>query len=110
MATTVRARPGVLGEISISNIQNIKPNIESLTRELDNFHIYDSEKENFCQPRVTVVQEDEALATIEDDDAFQAPSAAPDAGDFIFCDGENTISATSQGMSLRRLSLWSRVC
>ena len=98
MVTTSRARPGVLGEISLGNIQNIKPNIESLTRELDNFHIYESEKENYCQQRATIIHEDRPIFSGEAT-TLQAPSSAPDAECLIFCDSENALSATSEGNS-----------
>ncbi|SPQ27669.1 1ff71f15-ebca-414c-984f-9426cd9d1187 [Thermothielavioides terrestris] len=55
MATTARPRPRieldaqstVLGELPLGNIQNIKPNtIDSLARQLDDFHIHCNDKEN----------------------------------------------------------------
>ncbi|KAL2257065.1 hypothetical protein VTK26DRAFT_716 [Humicola hyalothermophila] len=64
MATVARSQPGVssdnlrgnpcsvLGELPLGIIQNVKSNaIESLTRELDNFHIHstDKDKENLYE-------------------------------------------------------------
>jgi hypothetical protein len=63
MATTARPRDHVtnhstaLGELPLSNIQNTKPrvaSIEALTRQLNDLHIYGSDKENKSAPHVEV--------------------------------------------------------
>jgi hypothetical protein len=112
MATTLRSRPcaeldihddhshkeapldtttSALGELPLNNIHNIRrrTSIESLARRLDNFHIYNSDKEN--KSRTTV------------EAASRVPSAAlrtkiardePDA---------SGVSPVSEGIFVRRL-------
>lgn len=94
MATTARSRPGggfdihddhtlALGELPLSNIQNIQTissSIESLARQLDNFHIYNNDKENklSCAVEVSSTQVEASSLDIDGNspEEFHAPAGA----------------------------------
>lgn len=102
------SRCSVLGELPLGNIQNIKqPTIESLTRDLDNFHIHITEKENLYEQRpvTTQNQQPEPQSAVETR-SVQVPSptlgikSANSCNSLSVSAGIQTIPTASQGKLL----------
>ena len=63
-----------LGELPLKNIHNIKPRItsvESLVRQLDNFHIHTADKENKTRVTVETTTSVTTTATIDTKDTVR---------------------------------------
>ncbi|GAB1313328.1 hypothetical protein MFIFM68171_03538 [Madurella fahalii] len=84
MAASSRPRQGahsrnVLGELSVGNIQNIKPAIESLNQDLDNLHIHSPvRKENISEILVSSCQGIKHRPALEATSPCRAASTTPD--------------------------------